>query len=105
LAQRGLTEKWLRDHLDHLRAFGVEFASEVALATVDENGQLYVDKYDDRLDQRSDLHKLAGKANVRGYANLQPLQEPVQSNAERAWSDYQLRKAEKEDRPHVPKQK
>jgi len=39
-------EKWLREML---RAYGVEFASEVFYCGVDEKGKLFVDRYDDKL--------------------------------------------------------
>lgn len=39
-------EKWLREML---RAYGVEFASEVFYCSVDEKGKLFVDKYNDKL--------------------------------------------------------
>ena len=100
LDQRGLNEKWLRDHL---RAFNVEFVNEVALATVDDNGQLYVDTYKDGLEKHSELHNLAGKVGVEGFANAHPLQEKPQSSVERSLAEYKLKKTEKESRPHIPK--
>lgn len=102
LKQRGLSEKWLRDHL---RAFNVEFVNEVALATVDDNGQLYVDSYNDGLEKRGELHSLADKPGVRGYADAHPLHEKPQSAIERSLANYNLRKAEKDNFPHVPKKK
>ena len=39
-------EKWLREML---RAYGVEFASEVFYCSVDEKGKMYVDRYADKL--------------------------------------------------------
>lgn len=102
LQQRGLTEKWLRDHL---RAFNVEFVGEVALATVDDNQQLYVDTYNDGLEKRGELHNLAAKQGVRGYADAHPLQEKPQSTYERKLADYNLQKAEKDSYPQVPKKK
>lgn len=102
LQRRGLTEKWLRDHL---RAFNVEFINEVVLATVDDNGQLYVDTYKDDLENNSGLHNMVGKAGIRGFADAHPLQEKPQSSVERSLAEYKLRKAEKDNRPHVPKKK
>lgn len=39
-------EKWLREML---RAYGVEFASEVFYCSVDEKGKMFVDRYEDKL--------------------------------------------------------
>lgn len=39
-------EKWLREMM---RAYGVEFASEVFYCSVDEKGEMYVDRYEDKL--------------------------------------------------------
>lgn len=102
LKQRGLTEKWLRDHL---RAFNVEFASEVALATVDDNKQLYVDLYDDSLATRDDLHSLAEGKRQLGYAGTHPLQEKPQSTYERLKATRDLKKREQESNPHMPSRK
>lgn len=100
LEQQGLNEKWLRDHL---RAFNVEFVNEVVLATVDDNGQLYVDTYKDGLEKKGELHNLAGKVGVEGFANTHPLHEKPQSSIERSLAEYKLKKTEKESRPHIPK--
>lgn len=102
LEQRGLSEKWLRDHL---RAFNVEFVNEVVLATVDDNGQLYVDTYKDDLENNQSLHNMVGKTGIRGFADAHPLQEKPQSSVERSLAEYKLRKAEQDSRPHVPKKK
>lgn len=101
LENRGLNEKWLRDHL---RAFDVEFVHEVVLATVDDNGQLYVDTYKDNMEQNKELHSLAAKPGVRGFADVHPLQEKPKSSIERSLAENQLNQLEKESRPHVPKQ-
>lgn len=102
LERRGLNEKWLRDHL---RAFNVEFVNEVVLATVDDNGQLYVDTYKDGLEKKGELHNLAGKVGIEGFANTHPLQEKPQSSIERSLAEYKLKRAEKDSRPHIPKKK
>lgn len=100
LQHRHLSEKWLRDHL---RAFNVEFISEVALATVDENNELYVDKYDDGLLRQSELHpnlRVPGQANA---PRAQTLREQPQSRAEQAMAEQQLQQAMRDSRPDVPK--
>jgi len=44
-------EKWLREML---KAYGVEFVAEVAYCGIDEQGKLYVDRYDDKLTGATD---------------------------------------------------
>lgn len=101
LEQRGLSEKWLRDHL---RAFNVEFVNEVALATVDDRGQLYVDTYKDKLDSIRSLHPMAGKADVRSFADAHPLHEKPLSSLELYLAERNLRNTEKNARPHGSEQ-
>ncbi len=102
LRHRQLSEKWLRDHL---RAFNVEFVSEVALATVDENNELYVDKYDDGLLQQRMLHpnlQVEGQASAPRAKTLS--EQPI-SRAEQAMAEKQLQQAMRGSRPDVPKKK
>ena len=102
LQQQGLTEKWLRDHL---RAFGVQLVSEVALATVDDNQELYVDLYDDGLRGRRDLHALSDDSSMQGFAGVDGLQEKPRSAWERMLAERKLRQTEQDAKPHVPKKK
>lgn len=103
LDRRHLSEKWLRDHL---RAFGVEFASEVALATVDDNDELYVDKYDDRLDRQPGLHP-HHRTSQRNLADQQQqcLREKPISQPEQALAERQLQQALRDSLPDVPQKK
>lgn len=101
LKQRRLSEKWLRDHL---RAYDVEFVSEVALATVDENNELYVDKYDDRLLQRRELHPYQQEnADATSSPRAQSLREKPVSRAEANYAERQLQRSIKDSLPEVPK--
>lgn len=96
LEKQGLSEKWLRDHL---RAFNVEFTQEVALATVDENGKLFVDLYDDALLHEKKLHKLAADGKAWGFADSHPLQEKPMSRGERQLAEGKLYQMERESTP------
>lgn len=102
LKHRQLSEKWLRDHL---RAFNVEFVSEVALATVDENNELYVDKYDDRLLQQRELHPNLQTKGQASAPRARTLSEQPISRAEQAMAEKQLQQAMRDSRPDVPKKK
>lgn len=105
LEKRELSEKWLRDHL---RAFGVELVSEVSLASVDENNELTVDRYDDKLFKRHDLHpRLANKEQSTSQRKLSEelLREKPVSWFESKYEDQQLEKAEKAQLPDAPKKK
>ncbi len=98
-----LNEKWLRDRI---RAYGVEFVSEIALATIDDNLELYVDKYDDHLFKRHNLHeKLAsrpGESHTERKLAEELVREKPVSWPEHKYEDYQLNKAEKDSLPNVP---
>lgn len=102
LKQRRLTEKWLRDHL---RAYNVEFVSEVALATVDENNDLYVDKYDDGLSQCPKLHpyQQGGGDLTDGSPRATILREKPVSRGESVYAERQLQREIKDSLPEVPK--
>lgn len=101
LEKRNLNEKWLRDHL---RAFGVEFASEVALAMVDENLELYVDKYDDSLAGHQELHPHLGKSSTTDAKQKQLAEAPL-SQPEQIYAEQQLNKTLRESLPEIPKRK
>lgn len=69
-------EKWLREML---RAYGVEFASEVFYCSVDEKGKMYVDRYADKLrnprdpsdyamDELVNMDLPEGKLHTAGHA-------------------------------------
>lgn len=101
-----LTEKWLRDRI---RAYGAEFISEIALATVDDNLELYVDRYDDHLFTRHDLNtslraKPGQTASQRKLAEEMVREQPM-STLEQKYQDYQLSKAESDALPNVPQKK
>lgn len=102
LQQRKLSEKWLRDHL---RAFNVEFVSEVSLATVDEHNELYVDKYDDRLLHQNGLHPHLRVEGQEEALRARTLGEKPISRPEQAYAERQLQRAMRESRPDVPKKK
>ncbi len=44
-----------KDLINNLRMFGVKKVDEVMYATIDENGKMYVDKYDDKLKPNTDF--------------------------------------------------
>jgi uncharacterized membrane protein YcaP (DUF421 family) len=104
LEKRGLSEKWLRDHL---RAFGVEFASEVILAAVDDNNELFVDKYDDHLQRQRDLHphQWTDAGSKQGAQRQEQLREKPISQAEQLYAERQLNQAMRDSLPNVPKKK
>lgn len=103
LQKRNLSEKWLRDHL---RAYGVEFVNEVALATVDENGDLYVDRYDGNLFRNAELHPALTRAQLQGKSERRVAEEllreqPV-SQIEQKYLANQLNQAERAVEPVMP---